>query len=70
MAFKIQSTTERIESVTGLALAGEISRVNGLQRNIGNNPSYANALTSMFGLLIQGRSSYEEIDLFRGNDFF
>jgi len=70
MAFEIQSTTERLESVAGLALVGEIARIAGLDRMAGDRRSFNNALVGMFGLLAQGRSSFEEIDLYRGNDLF
>jgi len=70
MAFKVQSTTEQLESVAGLALAGEIARASGLAASAGNSRSFANTLSAMFGLLVQGRSSYEEIGLFRFNHFF
>lgn len=70
MVFKIQSTTEQLESVAGLALAGEIARNCGLQNILGKQKSWSNALVSMFGLFVQGRSSFEEIDLFRRNNFF
>lgn len=70
MAFKIQSTTEKLESVAGLAIAGEIARGCGLQNLLDKKGSYKNALVSMFGLLVQGRSRFEEIDLYRHNDFF
>ena len=70
MAFEIQSATERLESVAGLALAGEIARTCGLSKLAGDNLSLNDVLSGMFGLLVQGRSSYEEIDLYRGNDFF
>lgn len=70
MAFEIQSTTERLESVAGLVLIGEIARIAGLNRLAGTGRSLNNALVGMFGLLTQGRSSFEEIDLYRGNDLF
>ena len=70
MAFKIQSTTEDIESVAGLALAGKITHNCGLHDLLKENGSYKNALVSMFGLFVQGRSTFEEIDLYRRNKFF
>lgn len=70
MIFKIQSTTEKLESVAGLVLAGEIARSCGLQNILEKEKSLTNALVSMFGLLVQGRSTFEEIDLFRRNSFF
>jgi len=70
MAFTIQSTTERLERVAGIALAGEISRLSGLCLCAGHHTSLGNSLVAMFGLLVQGRSSFEEIDLYRNSDFF
>jgi hypothetical protein len=70
LAFKIQSTTEKLESVAGLILAGEIARSCGLQDVLEKEKSRSNALVSMFGLLVQGRTAFEEIDLFRRNSFF
>lgn len=70
MAFSIQSTTEQLESVAGLALAGEIIRASRLFTSADNNRSFGNVLVSMVGLLVQGRNSFEEIDLFRYNAFF
>ncbi len=70
MAFTIQSTTERLESVAGIALAGEISRLSGLYQCAGHNTSLGNSLVAMFGLLVQGRSNFEEIDLYRNSKYF
>ena len=42
MAFAIQSTTERLESVAGLALVGEIARIAGLDRMAGDRRSFNN----------------------------
>ncbi len=70
MAFVIQSTTERLESVAGLALVGEIAKRSGLTQLLGRRRSMNNALVSMYGLLAQGRSSFEEIALYRDNVLF
>jgi len=70
MAFTIESTTEQLESVAGIALAGEISRFSGLHHCAGDKQKLGNSLVAMFGLLVQGRSSFEEIDLYRNSDFF
>jgi hypothetical protein len=70
MAFEIKSTTERLESVAGLALVGEIARMAGLDRLEETSRSLNNALVGMFGLLALGRSSFEEIDLYRSSDLF
>jgi hypothetical protein len=72
LKFTIDTTTERIENTGGLVLAGEIAGKAGLDLN---DPRYDSiphkeVLRSLFGLLVQGRTSYEEIALFRGNDLF
>ena len=59
---------ERLESVGGLALAGEIARLSGLL-DIESGPK-AQSLTGMFALLVQGRTAYEDIELFRNSDLF
>jgi len=70
MAFIIQSTTERLESVAGLALTGIIAQSCGLDKVIPNCKSENDSILAMFGLLVQGRSTFEEITLFRKSDFF
>ncbi len=65
MSFIIKSSTERLESVAGISLAGEIARAIGLNTLIPGQPALNSCLRSMFGLLVQGRSSFEEIALFR-----
>jgi len=70
LAFIIESTTDCIESVAGLALAGEISRSCGLSRVSKNMGSFGNAILGMYGLLLQGRSTFEEIALFRKSTLF
>lgn len=70
MAFQIQSTTERIESIGGIALIGEIARSSGLCQSMGNRRSLGTAVMSMFGLLALGRSRFKEIEAYRGNRLF
>jgi len=71
MQIEIQDTTERIESTGGLLLAGKIIRRIGLTTLkhgiIGNG---RDVIISIFGLLVQGRTKYEDMNLFRGNEFF
>ena len=71
LTFDIQSTTEHLESEAGLVLAGQIARFSGLTSVVRDTHSPLNmALVSMFGLLVQGRSSFEEIEQFRSSLFF
>ncbi|MFP4617960.1 MAG: hypothetical protein ACLFMZ_03875 [Spirochaetaceae bacterium] len=65
--FEIHTTTEHIQSTAGLALAGEIAAKIGLlgyttqDKRVLRHPEI---LSSLFGIYIQGRSRYEEINLF------
>lgn len=73
MKFTIDSTTEQLQSTGGLALAGTISEKIGL--NFTDDGSkrqivHPEMLRVIFGLFVQGRSSYEEIKLFRHDPFF
>ena len=66
MKFNINSTKEQINSTAGIILAGKIFDKIGLN----NGKSHYETLRSMLGLLIQGRCSFEEIKLFRHDNFF
>ena len=73
MKFTIDSTTEQVQSTGGIALAAKISEKIGL--NFSDTKSRAELvhpeiLRIMYGLLVQGRSSFEEISLFRYDPFF
>jgi len=70
LSFKIECTTECLENTGGLVLAGEISRACGLGAIRSGKRSWVKALVSMFGLLVQGRTSFEEIALYRKNRLF
>jgi hypothetical protein len=65
MSFIIKPSTESLESVAGISLAAEIARAIGLNSLLSSQPSLNSSLRSLFGLLVQGRSSFEEIALFR-----
>ena len=73
MKFDINTTTEHLQSTGGLALAGEIAEKIGLcdytkqDKKVLRHPE---VLSSLFGLFVQGRSRYEEIKLFRGDELF
>jgi len=73
MKFTIDSTTEQIQSTGGIALAAMISEKIGF--NFSDEQSkkqliHPEMLRVMYGLFVQGRSSYEEIKLFRHDPFF
>ena len=71
--FDIDTTTEHIQSTAGMALAGKITEKIGLcsystvDKRLLQDPE---VLSSLFGLFVQWRSSYEEIKLFRGDELF
>ena len=73
MKFTIDSTTEQVQSTGGIALAGKISEKIGF--NFPDDKSkkqlvHPEMLRVMYGLFVQGRSSFEEIKLFRYDPFF
>lgn len=77
--FIIQAGKERLESNGGLVLGGKIMagleldrRVNGIVIDGALEPKITNAdvLRSYFGLLILGRTNYEDIELFRHDGYF
>lgn len=85
MKFIIQAGREALESNGGLVLAGKIlsgldldRRVNAIvsrSKSVGAGelePKITNAdvLRSYYGLLVLGRTAYEDIELYRGNGFF
>jgi hypothetical protein len=53
-----------------LILAGEIFSKIGLNNLSNNKIRHSGILRSMLGLLVQGRTSYEEIDIFRNSNLF
>jgi len=59
-----------MENTGGLVLAGEISRACGLASIRSMKQFCIKALISMFGLLVQGRTSFEEIALYRKDKLF
>jgi hypothetical protein len=77
--FIIQAGRERLESNGGLVLGGKIlagldldRRVNGIIIDGALEPKITNAdvLRSYCGLLIMGRTNYEDIELFRHDGYF
>ena len=65
MSFIVKPSTECLESVAGITFAADIARSCGFDTLIPGQSGLNTALVSMFGLLVQGRSSFEEIALFR-----
>ncbi len=65
MSFIVKPSTECLESVAGITFAADIARSCGLDTLIPGQSGLNTALVSMFGLLVQGRSSFEEIALFQ-----
>jgi len=70
LKIQIKSTTESIENTGGLILAGEVSRACGLAKIKIGKKAWIESLVSMFGLLVQGRTSFEEIKLYRTDKLF
>jgi hypothetical protein len=54
----------------GLALAVELARISGLKKLCFAIRTWSCARMSMFGLLVMGRSAYEDIVLFRKDELF
>ena len=70
MNFRVNTTTERIENTAGLILAGSISNKIDLHFSKEKWLPHKEVIRCMFGLLIQGRTSYEEIALYRNSSIF
>jgi len=79
MKFIIQAGKERLESNGGLVLGGKIlsgldldRRVNGIVIDGALEPKITNGdvLRSYLGLLILGRTNYDDIELYRHNGYF
>ena len=73
MKFTIDSTTDQVQSTGGIALAAKISEKIGFNFSDAKSSEqliHPEILRIMYGLFIQGRSSFEEIKLFRFDPFF
>jgi hypothetical protein len=70
LSFVIQSTKEHLENTGGIALAAELARISGLTKLHFGVRTWSGALLSMFGLLVMGRSAYEDIAVFRKDELF
>ena len=68
---KIETTTERMESKGGLLLAGILAMKAGL--GLIKSPALkctGNIISSLFGLMVEGKSDFESIGEKRGSEFF
>lgn len=73
MKYTIDSTTEQLKSTGGLALVGPIIKQIGFDftdNEAKQQMKKPEVLRAMAGLFVQGRSSFEEISLFRHDPFF
>ena len=70
MNYTIKNTTEQIENIGGIILAGEIFNRIGLNIQSTEEIKHPEVLSAMLGLLVQGRTSYEEIDIYRYSNLF
>ena len=68
---KIQTTTETIESKGGLILAGKVAQKAGLTSiQSASVKSAGTIITSLFGLMVEGKSDFESMGEKRGSLFF
>jgi hypothetical protein len=65
LGFRIKSTTETIGSVGGMVLARPIARACGLHRVLERTTLFHDALLGLYGLIVQGCTTFEEITLSR-----
>jgi hypothetical protein len=69
--YVIDSTTEKLHCTGGIAIVGKILQRIGFGKNEeGNSPRYPGILKSVVGLFTQGRTTFEEIRLFRNDELF
>ncbi len=72
MNFTIDTTTNVLNNTAGMALAGKVFNDIGL--DLPNHslisPQEKQTIKTMAGLIVQGRSSYAEVDLFRNDPLF
>ena len=78
MKYKIEQSTEIINSCGGISLVGKSLEAINFRKSINNNVSgtvllktrTADVMTSWIGLLCQGRTDYEDINLFKDDLLF
>ena len=77
--FKLEQSDEIIIGSTGLATVGKLlqqtsleKRVNDMKLPNAKNPKVSNyeVLSSYMGILVQGKTNFDDIEEFRDNDFF
>lgn len=78
MKFKIEQSSEKINNAGGIALVGALLDQSGLNdavdeiRTGKGRPIYSNSsiIRSYLGLLCQGRTSFDDLTLFKNNEFY
>lgn len=78
MKFKIEQGNELINTVGGISLVGKILEIAQIRDHIINNTQgsplqrcrIADTLISWIGLASQAKTNFEDIELFRGDEFF
>ena len=71
MDYSIDSTTEQLHSTGGIALAGKIfERIQLGTDEVGKTLKHPHLLRVLAGLFVQGRTRYEEVELFRSDTLF
>jgi hypothetical protein len=68
---KIETTTEKLESKGGLVLAGKVAQKIGLTTIKSDILACAGTImASLYALMVQGNSAFEDASVLRGNRFF
>lgn len=71
MDYVINTTTEKLNSIGGMAFVGKILEKIGFCKNSGQGtPRHPHVLKSIIGLFTQGRTHFEEMDIVREDSFF
>lgn len=70
MDYMIDSTTDKLSSTGGIALVGKFEKIGFGVLPRTSEIKHPGILKSIVGLFVQGRTRFEEIKLFRGDDFF
>ncbi|WP_041396120.1 hypothetical protein [Gracilinema caldarium] len=71
MDYVINTTTEKLNSIGGMALVGKILEKIGFCKHSGKaTPRHPHVLKSIIGLFTQGRTRFEEMDIVREDSFF
>ena len=71
MDYVINTTTEKVNSIGGMAFVGKILEKIGFCKNSKQGtPRHPHVLKSIIGLFTQGRTRFEEMDMVRNDSFF